>query len=121
MTGESKNISIGARGEESAVSFLSEKGFEILARNFRFGRAGEIDIVARKGCLIAFVEVKKRTGDIYGGALYSISETKKRKIRNTAKYFIAKNSIYDSAEYMYRFDMISIKNDEIEWIEDIFR
>jgi putative endonuclease len=112
---------LGERGESRASSFLIEKGFGILTRNFRYGRSGEIDIVAIKDDLVVFVEVKNRMSGAFGGALYSISGKKKRSMRLAAKAFISFYPEYDRPEYTFRFDLISIKDDTIEWVEDILR
>ena len=71
----------GAEGEERAATFLQEKGFSIIERNYRAGRIGEIDIIALKKDLVVFAEVKSRSGDAFGGGIYSINETKKRHIK----------------------------------------
>ena len=60
------NKVLGAKGEKLAADFLERNGFEVTEKNFRYDR-GEIDIVARKGKLITFCEVKTRTNSAYGG------------------------------------------------------
>jgi len=77
----------GTAGEDMAARYLEERGFAILERNFRLGRQGEIDIIARKKNLVIFVEVKRRRTGIYGGPLYSISASKKKKLRLIATGF----------------------------------
>ena len=72
------NKALGNKGEEIASSFLVEKGFELLKRNYRIYRVGEIDIIAKKENLIIFVEVKTRNINHFGGALYSITQRKKK-------------------------------------------
>ncbi len=67
---------VGAGGEDRAASFLESRGFEIIERNYRFGRAGEIDLIARRGDLLVFVEVKSRNTPVYGGPLYAINARK---------------------------------------------
>ena len=61
----SKPDKIGDYGEQLAVEYLVEKGYEILKRNYRFDRA-EIDILAKKENILAVVEVKTRTSDFFG-------------------------------------------------------
>ena len=112
---------LGQSGEDSAIEHLVSNNFTILARNYRFGRTGEIDIIARKNELLIFVEVKRRNSGRFGGALYSISETKKKKIRTVAHHFLVSQPEHFSSAITCRFDMIAIENDSIEWIEDIFR
>ena len=115
------NRDFGSAGENRAASFLEEKKFSIIARNYRFGRYGEIDIVARKGNLVVFAEVKHRGTDRYGGALYSISSRKKKSLKTAARAFITGTPEYDRPEFTFRFDLISIRGDSVEWVEDMFR
>ena len=115
------NIEIGRKGEELACTFLESNGFEILYRNYRYQRVGEIDIIAQKSDLIVFVEVKSRNYPSYGGALYSISNRKKATFKKIASQFLASHTNLYSKDNIYRFDMISIVDGKIEWIEDMFR
>jgi putative endonuclease len=111
----------GSEGERMAAEFLAGQGFEILERNYRAGRLGEIDLIAKKGEILIFVEVKRRRGAIYGGPLYSISTRKKKAIRSAASQYLAAHPQHHSREVLCRFDMISYENGVLRWIEDIFR
>lgn len=113
--------SFGADGESASCTFLESNGFKIIDKNFYAGRSGEIDIIAVKDKLVVFAEVKTRSSEAYGGGIYSITESKKRKLKSSAKYYLTKNPEYYSAEYSIRFDLIIVKNGMIEWIEDIIR
>ncbi|MCP4130297.1 MAG: YraN family protein [bacterium] len=115
------NKELGDSGEDEAVQFLEQKGFEIVERNFRYQRSGEIDIIARKDSLLIFVEVKYRATPIFGGALYSVSSKKKRTLRFIANRFLEANPLLNTKHMIYRFDMIAFENNEIKWIEDIVR
>lgn len=112
---------IGAGGEDLAVSFLAERGFEVLERNYRFGRAGEIDLIVRKGNLVVFVEVKSRNTPVYGGPLYAINQRKKQTLRLVAAQFLSRRPDLDSRDIVFRFDMIAVSGGAVEWIEDILR
>ena len=112
---------LGTSGENRAAAFLAERGFDIIGRNFRWSKTGEIDIIARKGSLLIFVEVKSRLSEKFGGALYSISRKKKKSLKTTARAFLSLHPEYDRPDYMCRFDLISIEDDAIECIEDMFR
>ena len=112
---------LGASGENRAAAFLVEREFNIIGRNFRWGKTGEIDIIARKESLLIFVEVKSRLSEKFGGALYSISGKKKKSLKTAAKAFLSLNPEYDRPEYTCRFDLISIEDDAIQWVEDMFR
>lgn len=115
------NKTIGNFGEDKAAQFLVEKGFEIITRNYRSGKIGEIDIIAKQNNLILFVEVKLRKTDRFGGAIYSITSKKKLTIKKTASHFLLKNPLYNNKNYTFRFDFISIDGNNIEWINDIIR
>ncbi len=104
-----------------AAAFLVERGFEILERNYRAGRRGEIDLIARREALLLFVEVKSRRSPLYGGSLYSISPRKKKALKSAAAQYLAAHPQHHSRETLCRFDMISCENSEIRWVEDIFR
>lgn len=106
MRGETKpdNISIGARGEEIAAAYLRGQRFAILERNFRC-KGGEVDIVAREGKTIVFVEVKSRRSESYGPPQLSVTSFKQRQISKAALTWLAKNRLHDTSA---RFDVIAI-------------
>lgn len=115
------NKSFGAEGESAACDFLESQGFSIISKNFYAGRSGEIDAVALKDKLLLFVEVKARNSEAYGGGIYSITESKKKKLRASAKYYLLKNPKYNSSEFNIRFDLIIVKDGKLEWVDDIIR
>jgi putative endonuclease len=116
-----RNRELGADGEESAAAYLSNKQFTIIERNYRFGKYGEIDIIAGMDMLVIFVEVKSRSSERFGGALYSISTKKKQRLKTAARAFIQENPQYNDPAYTFRFDMIAVSGGTIDWIKDIFR
>ncbi|MEM7464672.1 MAG: YraN family protein [Pseudomonadota bacterium] len=93
----------GARGEWLAALFLRLKGYSIEDRNFRC-KSGEIDIVARKGNQIIFVEVKARPSE--QEALDSVSFQAQRRIANAANVWISRRRDYDRLSW--QFDVIAI-------------
>ena len=111
----------GKSGEDLASSFLQNKGYKIIERNFRFSRNGEIDIIAKKNDFVLFVEVKNRSTEKYGGALYSINSKKKNALRLAANQFIIQNPSLDSKNITFRFDLIAVEGNSVEWVEDIIR
>jgi len=111
----------GLEGERMAAEFLAGQGFEILERNYRAGRHGEIDLIAKKGEILLFVEVKSRRGAVYGGPLYSISARKKKALRSAASQYLAVHPQHHSRGTLCRFDMISFESGALSWVEDIFR
>ncbi len=102
------NKEIGTLGEAAAGSFLREKGYQILQKNYSVS-AGEIDIIAEKEDTVVFVEVKTRTTEWYGRPEESINTARVRRIRKVARYFLRE---YDHMQdHDIRFDIISILAD----------
>lgn len=114
-------IDYGRDGEDTACSFLEEKGFDILDRNYHAGKTGELDIIARRGNLVVFAEVKARRSDAFGGGIYSIKQNKKKTLRRCAEHFILNNPVLNSKQITFRFDLILVENNSVEWVEDIVR
>jgi putative endonuclease len=113
--------SLGNSGEQKAALYLIEEGFEIIEKNYRFHKSGEIDIIAKKENLLVFAEVKARKTQAFGGALYSISKNKQRTLRFIANQFLNENPEFYTKNITCRFDLISIENENIEWVQDIIR
>ena len=110
---------LGKLGEDLAVQYLTDKGYEILERNWR-NIHKEIDIIAKEGEDLVIVEVKARQTDEYGEPDIAVTKRKQRMLIAAANAYILKNNLDVST----RFDIISIvfKNGEpvIEHIEDAF-
>jgi putative endonuclease len=100
----SDTLSLGPRGEALAADYLCARGWTILARNFRLGHK-EIDIVARRGDLVAFVEVKTRSGRGYGHPLEAITSAKRREIALVARAWTARHGARGD---LYRFDAVAV-------------
>lgn len=79
---------IGKAGEDFAARYLRKNGYQILERNYH-SRFGEIDIIAGKGEYIVFVEVKTRKPGSMVSPLESVTPSKQRKIRQTARFYLA--------------------------------
>lgn len=96
---------LGAQGEDAAAKFLKREGYSLLARNLRLGR-GEIDIVARDGDTIVFVEVKTlRTASDVFRPEDNVSHDKQRHLIAAAQRYMAQHP--DPNAY-YRFDVVSV-------------
>ena len=93
----------GDWGEERAARYLRLHGYRILERNFRC-RQGEIDIIARKGNIVAFVEVKQRKDASHGEAREFVTLSKQRRILSAAELWLVKTG----CELQPRFDVIEI-------------
>ncbi len=95
----------GRWAEGHAVAYLEREGFEILARNRHLAR-GELDIVAREGRVIVFVEVRSRR---YGGAFSpegSLSLAKRHRLVGAARCWLALSGL---GEVYCRFDLIAVR------------
>ena len=94
---------LGEFGEERAVRFLRRKGYRIVERNYRC-RQGEIDIIARKRDILAFVEVKLRRDDRFAEAREFVTTAKQRRILAAASLYLAQCG----EDVQPRFDVIEI-------------
>ena len=99
-------LELGLRGEEEAVRYLAAKGYRILDRGFRmFG--GEIDIIARQGETLVFVEVKTRRSTEFGVPDESVNLSKQNQVRKIAQGYLLKKQLPESATPC-RFDILSV-------------
>ncbi len=96
---------LGEWGEQIAMQHLQELGYQIVKKNYRFGRS-EIDIVARDGDVLVFCEVKMRENDEFGDPEYAITPRKQQKIRRVANGYLYENEI---KEQECRFDVVAIR------------
>ncbi|MDR1616329.1 MAG: YraN family protein [Syntrophomonadaceae bacterium] len=94
----------GRNGENSAVQYLKQKGYQIIARNYRT-RLGEIDIICDMGPVLVFVEVKTRTNLHFGYPEEAINQKKKETIKNVASLYLQEAKTHYEE---IRFDVIGI-------------
>ena len=80
--------SLGAWGEGKAAAYLRRRGYRIVARNYRC-RGGEIDVIARKGGVLAFVEVKLRKNGDFGEAKEFVTAQKQRRVVVAARHYLS--------------------------------
>jgi putative endonuclease len=113
------SLFIGILKEKQALHFLKQHGLHLLFTNFRSPR-GEIDLIMRDQKTLSFIEVRYRHHSDYGTALESINFIKQKKIRNTAEYFLAKYTAYQT--WPCRFDVVAFSKDNNtpEWIKNAF-
>lgn len=107
----------GARAEAAACAFLVSRGLAIVARNVR-NRFGEIDVIARDGETLVFVEVRLRRSSAYGGAAASITPAKRARLVAAAQAYLAALT----REPPCRIDALLLDNPdggEVEWLRDI--
>jgi putative endonuclease len=121
---ESKEVStrrrFGQRGEELALKHLKKEGYKILEKNFK-SPIGEIDIVAREGRTIVFVEVKARSSDDFGAAKWAVDVKKQRKLSLLALDYLKRKYLLEQSA---RFDVVAIDGvpgqETIELIRNAF-
>lgn len=112
---------IGSRGEDLACEFLKKNGYRILERNYRI-RGGEIDIVAKDGSALVFVEVKTRWSHDFGPPVEAMTPWKIKALLKTARFYVQKIGWGDKE---YRLDFVSIdfaenpEDPKIELIKNI--
>ena len=96
---------LGQLGEKLACNFLKKKGYQIVDQNYRT-RGGEIDIVAKDGDTLVFVEVKTRKSTAFGYPEEAIDERKCHKLAMTAECYLAEHRLH---EMDYRIDSVGIE------------
>jgi putative endonuclease len=112
---------LGKLGEDIAASFLTDKGYSLLDRNFK-ARYGEIDIVAMQGDTLVFVEVKTRLGDTYGQPQEAVTPRKLHEVIQTAQYYA---TLHSELPEDIRIDVVAIvltpdqEVDSLEHIENV--
>jgi putative endonuclease len=94
----------GRRGEDLAAEHLASLGYVILVRNYRC-KAGEVDIIARDGPSLVFVEVKSRTTASHGSPREAVNPEKQRRISLCALDYLKKNG---GTAVKARFDVVTI-------------
>ena len=97
------NKTKGAKGEKIAAKYLKRQDYKILRRNFR-NPFGEVDSIAQKDDVVAFVEEKTRLSDAFGTPSEAVNEKRRQRYVNAARYFFANREM----ECVVRFDVIEI-------------
>jgi len=107
----------GEAAETLACEYLRSQGLVVTARNYRC-RFGEIDIVAREGRTLVFIEVRRRRTEAFGGAASSITRGKRLRLLTAARHYLARFN----AAPPCRFDALLISGEpaRIEWIRNAF-
>ena len=115
------NIDLGAHGERIAAAYLRKNGYRILSANVRLP-LGQLDIVAKDGNTIVFVEVKTRACQDFGLPEEAINYKKRKKMISLGWCYLKKNNLCGSD---CRFDVVSIllndkKDASVNLIKDAF-
>lgn len=114
MNGMNKQ-DLGRLGETVAASYLEQQQYHIVERNFRC-RAGEIDLVAIKDERLHFIEVKTRSGGLYGHPAESITWKKRKHMEDAAKIFLSANRWIPGMPKQVQFDAIEVEIAHIQGI-----
>lgn len=108
----------GAYYERLACRYLASRGLEFIAANVSL-RGGELDLIMRQRQTVVFVEVRYRRSATYGGAVASITATKRRRLLTAAQQWLARhNGSFDTVDC--RFDVIAFTGGEIAWFANAF-
>jgi len=105
----------GKRGEKQAAAFLREHGYYIIEENYRW-QGGEIDLVAREGNYLVFVEVKSRSSEAFGTPEEAITVAKRRRLIRTAQKYLLEHP----TELEVRFDVVTLFRGKAKLYRDAF-
>ncbi len=110
----------GSAAEVLATRFLEGAGLVLVERNVRC-RFGEIDIVARDGDCVVFVEVRLRASSRFGGAAASVDAGKQRRLIAAARWYLSRHPRL--ADHPCRFDVVALAGVDgpVDWLRDAFR
>jgi len=102
---QSDKKATGSAGEDAAAFSLAKEGFDVIARNYRFGKFGEIDIIAREKEYICFIEVKTRKGNLFGTPSEAVGRRKQDRMKRLAWMYIRKCGLEGCS---VRFDVVEV-------------
>ena len=107
---------LGARGEDAVAAWYQDRGYEVVAHNWRC-RAGELDLVLRRGRTFVFCEVKTRSSDAFGAPVEAVTRDKQVRLRHLAARWLEDAPMRPTD---IRFDVASVLAGEIEVLEGAF-
>lgn len=109
----------GFLAEQYAREYLISQGLQWVESNYQC-RMGELDLIMRDNAYLVFVEVKSRASNAYGGAIASITYSKKQKLIKTASLYLLDKKLHD--KLAIRFDLLSLEGAEpkVTWVKDAF-
>lgn len=114
---QSHNRARGRVGEDEAILWLQGQGYQIVERNVTT-HSGEIDLVAREGEFLCFLEIKARATGAYGPAIAAVDARKQRRISRAAATYIANKRLHNSA---CRFDVLGLDWEAGGWRYTLIR
>lgn len=95
----------GDQGEKIAANYLSQNGYTIISLNERFGRLGEIDIIACEKEYVCFIEVKTRTSRTFGTPAEAVNSKKQQSIKRMAQIYVSSSRLGNAN---LRFDIVEV-------------
>jgi putative endonuclease len=107
----------GADAEARAAEILRREGYRVLEQRYRFLRH-DIDLVARLGATVVFVEVKLRKGSQFGSAAEAVTGRKRRELVRAATAWLQRHGRQDDVA---RFDVFTVDGKQIVWLQNAFR
>jgi putative endonuclease len=112
----------GIKGEDLAVTYLKKKGYKVIERNYRC-QWGEIDLIARDGKTLVFVEIKSRSSSDFGLPQDAVDRFKQEKLIQAANAYMIEHHVQETIPA--RFDVVAVRltpfGPEIELIKDAFQ
>jgi putative endonuclease len=108
--------SLGDSGEAAAAAWYEANGYEVLARNWRC-RLGEIDLIVRRGHLVAFCEVKTRSSQAFGHPVEAVTREKRDRVRHLAARWLQDAPVRPG---VIRFDVVAVLGDRAKVVEGAF-
>ena len=102
---ESRHLETGKWGEKVAAKALKKKGYKILGKRVRIGTRDELDLIARDGKVLVFVEVKTRASENYGSPISSVNRHKRHTLSRAAVRYIKK---LKNPHVYFRFDVVEV-------------
>ncbi len=110
---------LGASGEDTAAAWYTERGYEVLARNWRV-REGEIDLVLGGPGTLVFCEVKTRSNDLFGSGLEAVTPAKQKRLRRLAGIYLAREDTGCVPRPTIRFDVVAVGPGGVDVVENAF-
>ena len=117
------HLKTGLWGEQQGVRFLKSRKYKVVGERVRVGKHDELDIIAKRGDVLVFVEVKTRRNETYGRPFSAVNKDKRKRISRAAVTYLKNKNI--KPDYI-RFDVVEVigepgnKNPEIRHIENAF-
>ncbi len=107
--GGTEHINLGKLGEDLAVNALKAEGYSITKRNMKVYKR-EVDVIAKEGGALVFIEVKTRATHLYGKPLEAIDNKRRKRLKKAAELYIVSNKIKDMS---VRFDVVSVDYSDV--------